>query len=79
MENRKSLALGEGVNKTITLFEDEELDSKYSAQIICPILAEGDVIGAVIINSEEQGKQFNEMELKLAETAALFLGKQVEV
>ena len=78
MENRKSLALGEGMKKTIILFEDEELDG-YSAQIISPILAEGDVVGAVIINSEEKDKKFSKMEFKLAETAALFLGKQIEI
>jgi len=78
MEDRKSVALGEGKNKTIILFEDEEVNSKCSAQIISSILSEGDVIGAVIINSEEQDKTFSEMEFKLAQTAALFLGKQIE-
>jgi AbrB family transcriptional regulator, stage V sporulation protein T len=78
MEDRKSLVFGETMSKTIPLFIDEEFDNKYSAQIISPILSEGDVIGAVIITSIEQGKKFSEMELKLAETAALFLGKQLE-
>ena len=63
--------------KTIPLFESEEFDGKYSAQIISPILAEGDVIGSVIIASIEQGKKFDKTEFKLAETAALFLGKQI--
>ena len=78
MEDRKSIALGKGVKKTIPLVEDEKSDGKYSAQIISPILVEGDVIGSVIITSIEQGKKFSEMELKLAETAASFLGKQME-
>lgn len=78
MEDRKPLLLGEGINKTIILFEDEESSGQYQTQIIAPILAEGDVIGAVIINSEEQDKKFSGMELKLAQTAASFIGKQVE-
>jgi AbrB family transcriptional regulator, stage V sporulation protein T len=78
MEDRKSLEFGKGMRETIPLFEDEELDGKYSAQIISPIFAEGDVIGAVIIVSREQGQNFSEMELKLAETAASFLCKQIE-
>ena len=41
-------------------------------------LREGDAAGAVIITSREQGKKFREVEFKLAETAALFLGKQIE-
>ena len=78
MEDRKSLAFGEGAKKAIPLFEDEEFEGKYSAQIVSPILAEGDVMGSVIISSREQGKRFSVMEFKLAETAALFLGKQIE-
>lgn len=78
MEDRRPIAFGEGVRKTIPLFQDEEFDGKYSAQVISPILAEGDVNGAVIIISREQDTKFSEMELKLAETAAAFLGKQIE-
>jgi len=78
MEDRKSFVTGEAVKKTIALFEDEEIEGKYSNQIISPILVEGDVIGAVIITTKEQDKKFSKMELKLAETAASFLGKQIE-
>jgi len=78
MDDRKSIAFLDGVTKPIALFEEEEPVIKYSNQVISPILAEGDVIGAVIIASKEQGKKFSEMEIKLAETAASFLGKQIE-
>jgi len=78
MEDRKSLIFGNTMGETIPLFENEELDDKYSAQVISPILAEGEVIGAVIITSIEQNKKFSDIELKLAKTAALFLGKQQE-
>ncbi len=78
MEDRKSVKLGDGAGKIISIIEDEELDGKYSSQVIAPIVAEGDSIGAVIILSKEEGKKFSEMELKLAETASSFLGKQME-
>ena len=81
MEDRRSVALGEGVGigKLIPMMEDEDTnEGKYSAEVIAPIIAEGDAIGAVIILSREQGKKFSEMEIKLAETAASFLGKQME-
>ena len=76
--NRKSIAFGEGSAQTIPLFEDEDVAGRYSSQIVSPILADGDIIGAVIIASKEQGKKFSDTELKLAETAALFLGRQME-
>ncbi|KYH28641.1 MULTISPECIES: stage V sporulation protein T [Clostridium] len=78
MEDRKSLLLGEGSSKTIPLMDDEDAEGKYSAQAISPIIAEGDAIGVVIIASKEDDVKFGEVELKLAETAASFLGKQME-
>ena len=78
IEDRRAVSLGEGAGKVIAIMEDEEMDGKYSAQVIAPIITEGDAIGAVIILSREQGKKFSEMEVKLAETASSFLGKQME-
>ena len=59
------------------MLEDDE-KCKLTAKVIAPIIAEGDPIGAVIIMSKEPGVKMGEMELKLAETAAGFLAKQME-
>jgi len=77
MENRKAVVLGEGFEKIIPLYEDE-MENKYNAQVIAPIITEGDAIGAVLIISTEPETKFGNLELKLAETAASFLGKQME-
>ncbi|WP_027364279.1 stage V sporulation protein T [Desulfotruncus alcoholivorax] len=53
-------------------------ECKYSAEVIAPIIAEGDPIGAVILASRESDLIMGELELKLAETAAGFLAKQME-
>ena len=76
MDGRKAtLIVEEG--KTIPLHNDEDV-GEYSNQVIAPIIAEGDAIGAVMILSKTPGEKFSEIELKLAETAAAFLGKQME-
>ncbi len=77
MENRKAIVLGEGSEKVIALYDDE-VENKYNAQVIAPIITEGDAIGAVLIISTEAEIKFGNLELKLAETAASFLGKQME-
>jgi AbrB family transcriptional regulator, stage V sporulation protein T len=51
---------------------------EYQSYIIVPIIAGGDPIGAVIMFSKKEGKRMGELELKLASTAATFLGKQME-
>ncbi len=57
---------------------DDETGCKFTSEVIAPIIAEGDPIGAVIICTREPGQTVGELELKLAETAAGFLAKQME-
>lgn len=77
MEDRKTfLANEEG--KFVPLYDDEDAKGTYFSQVFSPILAEGDVIGAVMIISKEKGEKLGELEMKLAETASSFLGKQME-
>ena len=49
-----------------------------AANIVYPILAAGDVTGAVIMLVGEKNTPPTEVEIKLAQTAAAFLGKQME-
>jgi AbrB family transcriptional regulator (stage V sporulation protein T) len=51
---------------------------KFTAQVIAPIIVEGDPIGAVILSSKDPGISMGDMEVKVAKTAASFLAKQVE-
>ena len=76
MDGRKATLIVEN-GKTIPLHNDEE-NGVYASQVIAPIIAEGDAIGAVLILSKTADEKFGELELKLAETAAAFLGKQME-
>ena len=83
MEDRKPILINDpGTHpscKNCPIIEGEEEDTcKYTAEVIAPIIAEGDPIGAVILLSKEDGTQMGDMELKLAETAAGFLAKQME-
>ncbi len=50
----------------------------YTAQMVYPILVEGDCAGAVLIYSKEQRARFSESEQKAAACAAMFLGRQME-
>ncbi len=51
----------------------------YTAEAVVPILSSGDAIGAVILLSRDNGCIMNDTELKVCETAANFMGKQMEV
>ena len=76
MEDRRSVLITDE-SKTLPLHNDDE-KGDYAGQVIAPIIAEGDAIGAVIILTKQAGEKLGELELKIAETAASFLGKQME-
>lgn len=58
--------------------ESSNSTCKVAAEVIAPIISQGDPIGAVIIMSKDAGTKMGELEIKLAETAAGFLAKQME-
>ena len=76
MDDRKTVLLNKSNNTVIPLHNDDE-ETSYN-QVIAPIIAEGDEIGAVIILSKEEDVELGKVETKLVETAAAFLGKQME-
>jgi len=72
MQNRSTIL--ETNESTVSLVEGNE--DTLASYTICPIVASGDPIGAVIIISKE--RPLGEVEKKAAETAAGFLARQME-
>lgn len=74
MDNRRTvLETNPGAHEVCKDFPEN-----YTSLVIAPIIAGGDPIGAVILMSKEEGVQMSELEVKMAETAAGFLAKQME-
>ena len=59
--------------KTVPLTED----GKHTVGTAAPIVAEGDVMGCIVMFSDD-GRVMGETEYKLAQTVAGFLGRQME-
>ncbi len=51
---------------------------KHRVSAAVPVIAEGDLMGCVLFISERGGSAATELEFKLAQMAACFLGKQME-
>ena len=60
----------------LKVVEDDRYD--YSSQAYSTITCAGDSIGIVILLGREGGRAFTETELKLAQAASGFLGRQME-
>lgn len=63
--------------KMIPVTNDDRADA-YSAQIVAPILADGEIIGSLILLSRESGVQMSDIDQKVAETTASIVGRQME-
>lgn len=74
MESRKSYTATQATVGDIQPVEGVE----HRAAVIYPIIAAGDVTGAVVMLMGEDNKVPTETEVKLAHSAAAFLGKQME-
>ena len=74
MEQRKHYRYQEGE----TVIRACESSDKYHLGVAAPILSQGDLMGCVMLLLQEQDKPLSEADQILAQTAAGFLGKQME-
>lgn len=74
MDNRKTVQETNSGSYEISKDHSETL----SSFLIAPIISGGDPIGTVILMNKDESVKMGLMEAKIAETAASFLGKQME-
>ncbi|MBE5960815.1 MAG: stage V sporulation protein T [Lachnospiraceae bacterium] len=75
INDRESIAVGREDKGFVRITSDDE-DIVY--EVIAPIISEGDAIGAVMILTKDAKLKLGDAEIKLAATAAAFLGRQME-
>ena len=59
--------------------KNDNNERRNNAQVVYPIISNGDTIGTVILMSKEANGKMNEVEKKVAQSAATFLGSQMEI
>jgi len=77
MESRRSVNISNTAEHQYYK-EAEDEQPWFVNEVIAPIISEGDPIGSVIMGSKDRETAMSDMELKLVETAAGFLAKQME-
>ncbi|MFP3392258.1 stage V sporulation protein T [Brevibacillus sp. SIMBA_040] len=55
-----------------------DMNETYGSFVVAPIVAGGDPIGSVILLNKNESTKMGDLEMKMAETAAGFLAKQME-
>ncbi len=74
--NRESITALKGDKKFIEVSDEKTPEMEQFVSV--PIIAEGDVIGVVILASNDSTDRMGEVEQKLVQSAAGFLGRQME-
>ena len=79
IENKEVFKSKDNEEIAIPITENEGRERIYNSQVIYPIISDGDVIGSVILLSKEPNQKMGEVEYKVAQSAAGFLGNHLEV
>lgn len=78
IQSRQVVTANRGSGTRLVPMTTEEDAQAYTAQVICPIIADGESIGAVVLLSREPSAKMGDTELKVAETTASIVGRQME-
>lgn len=73
---RKSIIATNEDNNFISITND--YNDEFTNQVIVPIISDSNAIGSVIFLTNDTNEKFGDTEMKLAQTAAIFLALQME-
>ena len=79
MENKEIYTSKANNEIALPITQNDNKERRYNSQVIYPIIADGDVIGSVILLSKEQNTKMGDTELKVVQSAAGFLSSQMDV
>ena len=79
LENKEIYSSSDNNEIALPITENDNKERKYNAQVIYPIICQGDVIGSVILLAKEQNSKMGESEFKVLQSAAGFLGNQMDI
>ena len=79
IENKEVFKSKENNEIAIPITQNEGRERIYNSQVIYPIITDGDVVGSVILLAKEPNKKMGDVEDKVAQSAAGFLGTHLEI
>lgn len=79
LEDKENYTSKENNDVSVPITRNDNKDRKFNSQVVYPIISDGDVIGSVILLSKDSGTKMSEVEQKVVQSAASFLGRQMEI
>ena len=79
MEDKEVYTSNENRNEAMPITKNDNQQRKYNSQVVYPIISNGDTIGTVILLAKDEKTKMTDIEKKVAQSAATFLGTQMEI
>ena len=79
MEDKEVYTSKDNSDMAMPITRNDTNEKKNKSQIVYPIISNGDTIGTVILMSKDSKTKMNEVEKKVAQSAATFLASQMEI
>ena len=78
LQNRQMSVLNLSAGAKMIPITNDDRAEAYSAQLVMPILADGEIIGGLMLLSRDSGAFMGEVDQKVAETTASIIARQME-
>ena len=79
MDYKENYNSKENNNIAIPITKNDNKERQKNSQVVYPIIADGDAIGSVILLAKDETTKMSEGEQKVVQSAASFLGTQMQV
>jgi AbrB family transcriptional regulator (stage V sporulation protein T) len=79
MDEQEKYISKENNDLAVPITKNENKEKSYNSEVIYPIVSDGSAIGSVILLAKDTKTKMSEVEQKLVQSAANFLGKQMEI
>ena len=79
MEDKEKYTSKENNDISVPITKNDNRERKFNSQVVYPIISDGDTIGTVILLAKDKGTKMSEVEQKVVQSAATFLGRQMEI
>ena len=79
MDNKEIYKSSENNEISLPITQNDSKDRKFNSQVVYPIVSQGDTIGTIILLSKDANTKMGDVELKVIQSAAGFLGSQMDI
>ncbi len=79
MEDKEKYTSKENNDMSVPITKNDNKERQFNSQVVYPIISDGDTIGTVILLAKDKTTKMTEVEQKVVQSAASFLGRQMEI